>query len=172
MNSNKTELLANGGKHFGSESKGAICPRALCQQFSHITLSTTSLWSRHGSSSKARSERRPGTETVGAERCNLSLASALMWAKAIYSSSRPLWKNQLFCPIGGTPCKKRLLRKIMPIFHSNNFLNLTMPSMYCACLWKVLNVHHEACSCQCTLSLDWCCRLFTIITASVITEWV
>lgn len=49
---------------------------------------------------------------------------------SIYNSSRPLWKNQLLCPFGGTPCKNGLLRKIMPIFYSNNALNLTIPSMY------------------------------------------
>lgn len=93
----KRSFLANGGDVFGSDSEGAICPRALCQQFSHVTLSTTSLWSRHGCSSKARSERRLGTETVGAERCNLSLASACDPSQGVrrLQQPRPLWEYHI-----------------------------------------------------------------------------
>lgn len=109
MNNNKIELLPNRGKDFGPKSIGAICPRALCQQFSHITLSAASLWSRHGCSSNAGPEWRPGTENSGWrekerewERCNLSSASALMWAKASQRLQLPcpLW-SRLFCPFFG-----------------------------------------------------------------------
>lgn len=93
-------------KYFGPQSKGAICPRALCQQFSHITLSTTSLWSRHGCSSNACSEWRLVTEIVGGERYNLGLASALMWAKASADYSSPVFcAKDCFVPLGIHPAE-------------------------------------------------------------------
>lgn len=136
VNSKKTELLANGGNIFGLESKGAICPRALCQQFSYITLSTASLWSRHGCTSNVLPEWWLGTETVGGERCNLSLARALMWAKAYADYSRPSlcgWNGLV--PLGIHPAENSCWRKIC-VFCRTIGLDIFLPMYLMACLWK------------------------------------
>lgn len=123
-------------KYFGPESKSAICLRALCQQFSYITLSTASLWSRHGCTSNVLPEWWLGTETVGGERCNLSLARALMWAKAYADYSRPSlcgWNGLV--PLGIHPAETSCWRKIC-IFCRTIGLDIFLPMYLMACLWK------------------------------------
>ena len=102
-------------EHSGPESKVAICLRALCQQFSRITLSTTSLWSKHGCSSNARPGRRLGTETVGGERCNLSVLSCEPKASVDYRS--PVFCGQgCVVPSGLHPAETGGCRKIICLY--------------------------------------------------------
>lgn len=122
-------------KYFGTESKGAICLRALCQQFSYITLSTASLWSRHGCTSNVLPEWWLG-QTVGGERCNLSLARALMWAKAYADYIRPSlcgWNGLV--PLGIHPAETSCWRKIC-VFCRTIGLDIFLPMYLMAYLWK------------------------------------
>lgn len=69
MKSNESEALAKRRKHYGPESKGAICPRALCQQFSRIALSNRiSVIKNAAAAQRLPGDDGRGQKTVGGER--------------------------------------------------------------------------------------------------------
>lgn len=69
MKSNESEALAKRRKHYGPESKGAICPRALCQQFSRIALSNRiSVIKSVAVAQRLAGDDGRGQKTVGGER--------------------------------------------------------------------------------------------------------
>lgn len=76
MKSNESEALAKRRKHYGPESKGAICLRALCQQFSRIALSNRiSVIKNVAAAQRLACDDSRVQKTVGGERLQ-SLAAA------------------------------------------------------------------------------------------------
>lgn len=151
-------------KHSGPESKVAICLRALCQQFSRITLSTTisviKTWLRLKRSPRtAAGDRNSGWREMQSQR-------AFMWAKGVrrLQKSCLLWTG-LCCPFGVALCRNRRLQKNnMPLLYSCKDVVLMY---FMGCWWKFrMNTIDPI---AVSVNAVWCWGLSTTLTATIIT---
>lgn len=170
-------------KMFGPESKCAICLRALCQRFCHITVSTRSLWSRRGCSWNGcpKRTRRKGRKNSGWRPWD---AISALWGA--FDVNQGVCVLQQPCPLlfevvlflGALLCRDQpLQKKRKPSFiQCWRWKPCNRPLQWDDVGWEshvgvqMLTAYCTACNCHChcMLAVRWCCGLSAIFCANVI----
>lgn len=135
MNSHKTELLVNRGNTLAWNQKApsaqepCVISLAISQYLPQLYDQDMATTQRLAWNDRDRNSGRKEMQSQLGKRFDVNQGVRLL------QQACPLWQG-LFCPFGGTPGRKLLLRKILHLFWSSKAVKGLHHIYLTGCLWK------------------------------------